>query len=274
MGTQVPRTWIVGLMLKASVLSLKGGVGKTSVVLGLAGAAADAGMRTLVVDVDPAAYASLLLGADAADFTLNDVLHDGREGVLGDAVQKTPWHDHLFVVPSEMALENRNGEGEKIRPRLARTMQGVDDFDLVLFDTPPALGALTTATLIAADRAVVVTEPEVLGVVGAAKALEAVDVVRRSYNEALRPAGVIVNKVRPVREHTFRVEEITEVYPDLVWQPVVPYRSVTASSQGAFIPVQQWKSAAATEMAATYVTLLEQLLASAPRLGPTRKDNI
>ncbi len=260
-------------MLKASVLSLKGGVGKTSIVLGLAAAAADAGTRTLVVDADPAAYASLLLGADDADFTLNDVLHDGRPGVLGDAVQKTPWHDHLFVVPSEMALENRNSDGEKVRPRLARTLDGVDEFDLVLFDTPPALGALTTSTLIAADRAVVVTEPEVLGVVGAARALEAVDVVRQNYNEALRPAGIVVNKVRPVREHTFRVDEISEAYPGLVWKPVVPYRSVTASSQGAFIPVQQWKSSAAGELTTTYAALLEQLMATASPRRPTRKDN-
>ena len=44
-----------------SVLSLKGGVGKTTAALGLAGAAAVRGLRTLIVDLDPQANATLAL---------------------------------------------------------------------------------------------------------------------------------------------------------------------------------------------------------------------
>ncbi len=54
-------TWQTRAMLVVSVISLKGGVGKTSVTLGLAGAAWERGSRVLVVDLDPQANATLAL---------------------------------------------------------------------------------------------------------------------------------------------------------------------------------------------------------------------
>ncbi len=50
-------------MLVVATLSLKGGVGKTTVALGLAGAAQAHGVRTLVVDLDPQANATVALDA-------------------------------------------------------------------------------------------------------------------------------------------------------------------------------------------------------------------
>ncbi|MDQ1727172.1 MAG: chromosome partitioning protein, partial [Frankiaceae bacterium] len=88
-------------MITVSVVSLKGGVGKTSVVLGLAGAAQAAGLRALVVDLDPQANTSMILGSDQADFTMNDVLADGGPGVMADAIQESGWGPGVDVVPSE-----------------------------------------------------------------------------------------------------------------------------------------------------------------------------
>ncbi|MGH3812356.1 MAG: ParA family protein, partial [Pseudonocardiaceae bacterium] len=52
-------------MRTVAVLSLKGGVGKTSVVLGLAGAALQRKIRTLVVDLDPQGNCTAALDPDA-----------------------------------------------------------------------------------------------------------------------------------------------------------------------------------------------------------------
>ena len=52
-----------------AALSLKGGVGKTSVVLGAAGAAIAAGLKVLVVDLDPQANATATLQTDGIEFT-------------------------------------------------------------------------------------------------------------------------------------------------------------------------------------------------------------
>jgi chromosome partitioning protein len=249
-----------------SVVSLKGGVGKTSFVLGVAGAAQAAGRRALVVDLDPQANTSLILGSDQSDFTTNDVLADGGRGVLLDAIQESGWGPGVDVVPSELTLERRNTDsGPDLEYRLARSMEGLAGYDIVLLDSPPALNSLAINGLTASDRALVITEPTVFSVVGAEKALDAIDVVRRNYNARLRPAGIVVNKARRSSEHEFRIEELQQSYADLVWLPAIPDRSVTYQAQGAFVPVQRWKSAAAEELRGVFAAFLDRLLSMAPR---------
>ena len=253
-------------MISVSVVSLKGGVGKTSVVLGLAGAAQAAGFRTLVVDLDPQANTSMILESDQSDFTMNDVLSDGGRGVIADAIQESGWGPGVDIVPSELALERRNADrGEGLESRLSRAMEGVRGYDLVLFDSPPALNSLAINGLTASDRALVITEPTVFSIVGAQKALDAVDVVRRNFNPRLRPAGIVINKARRSTEHEFRIEEIRQSYADLVWLPAIPDRSVTYQAQGAFVPVQRWRSAAAEELRVVFADFLDRLLSMAPR---------
>ena len=69
-------------MLVVATLSLKGGVGKTTVALGLAGAAHAHGVRTLVVDLDPQANATVALDAAATTATVADVLDEPTTAVV------------------------------------------------------------------------------------------------------------------------------------------------------------------------------------------------
>jgi len=150
-----------------SVLSLKGGVGKTSVTLGLASAAHERGLRALVIDLDPQANSTVVLDPARVLFTSNDVLADGRAGVMTQAVVKSGWGDSVDRVASERALEHRaipEGDGPL---RLRVTMQGLDDYDLILIDTPPALGELTRNALTASDLRLVGTEPSLFALQGA-----------------------------------------------------------------------------------------------------------
>src|SRR3954452_1365168 len=247
-------------MMITSVVSLKGGVGKTSMVLGLAGAAQASGRRALIVDLDPQANASLVLGADRADFTVNDVLADGRSGILTHAIQASSWGDRVDVVPAELALEHRNGDRPGIETALATTMQGLSGYDVVLIDSPPTLGALTVAALAAAQRALIVVEPTLFSLVGAEKMLDAIKAVRRTYNRRLRVAGIVVNKTRHTLEHQFRREELDAAYPELVWAPAVPDRAIAYQAQGAFLPVQAWRTPAAVELSTLFADYLERLL--------------
>jgi cellulose biosynthesis protein BcsQ len=253
-------------MLVVSVVSLKGGVGKTTVTLGLAGAAQRRGLRTLVVDLDPQGNASIALDPDEARFTASDVLADARPGVLGDAVTTSGWGPGLDVVPSEPALEHRNHplDGRGGEHRLRTTMQGLRRYDLVLIDTPPSLGELTKNALAASARVVVVTEPTLFAVTGAHQALAAVDVVRTGFNLRLRPAGIVVNRFRARSpEHAFRHRELVEHYGPLVLDPVLPERVCLVQAQGAHIPVQSWSGTAARDVARTLDGYLTQVVASA-----------
>ena len=243
-----------------SVLSLKGGVGKTSMTLGLAGAAQARGMRVLVIDLDPQANATVVLDPQRVEFTVNDVLADGRAGVLAQAIIPSGWGPEVSLVASERALEHRavpEGEGNV---RLRVTMQGIDEYDIVLLDTPPALGELTRNALTASDLALVVTEPSLFALQGAQQALESIDVIR-GFNLRLQVAGIAVNRVRPTSsEHRYRMAELALAYGDLLLQPPLPDRAVMQQAAGACTPIQQWRSPAGREVARILDGYLERLI--------------
>ncbi|MDQ1306898.1 MAG: ParA family protein [Actinomycetota bacterium] len=259
--------------LVLSVLSLKGGVGKTSVVLGLAGAALERGISTLVVDVDPQANATAALDPEAAPYSLSDVLHDGRPGVAGDAVVASCWGEDVHLVPSERALEHRAAESYPgSEQRLRTSLTGVAaEYELVLLDCPPNLGELTRNALYASTRALVVTEPSFFAVQGAAQAVEAVAVARNSGRPELRLVGILATRVRKrFAEHEFRMAELREAFGASVLPPI-PDRTAIQQAQGTCMPVQRWRSTSARQASAAFDALLELVLATSTAPGTEEK---
>ncbi|CAB5022414.1 unannotated protein [freshwater metagenome] len=252
--------------MTCAVVAQKGGVGKTTTLLGLAGAAWERGLRTLVVDLDPQANATSAMDPASTAYSTNDVLADARSGVAADAVVASGWGPGIDLIPAERALEHRavpEGRDSTLRLRLA--LEGViDNYDVVLVDCPPSLGELTRNALAAVRLALVVTEPSFFALPGAAAALEAIEVVRGSNNLVLRPAGVLVNRSRPqTSEHAFRLVELEAAYPNLILPYVVPERIAVQQAQGACVPVQAWRSPGAREVADVYDDLLDMLLTKA-----------
>ena len=154
--------------------------------------------------------------------------------------------------------------------RLRVTMQGLRDYDLVLIDTPPALGELTRNALTASDLGLVVTEPSLFALQGAQQALDAMSVVRDT-NLRLQVAGIVVNRVRPTSsEHRYRMAELALAYGDLLWQPPLPDRAVLQQAAGACTPVHAWRTQAGREVARIFDTYLDHVLAAQVETKPLR----
>ena len=256
-----------------AVLSLKGGVGKTSVVLGLAGAALQRGIRTLVVDLDPQGNSTATLEPGQTSTTLADVLIDPRHPVLRDAIAPSAWGDGLDVLvgAEEVEAHNRPDPDTSRLTRLDQAMATLDDladsadphaapYRLVLLDCPPSLGQLTRSALVAADRALLVTEPTIYAVTGVQRAFEAVQ-NERAHNPDLQPLGVVVNRARlRSHEHSYRINELREIFGPLVLPTVLPDRSAVQHAQGACLPIQRWGTPGAYEMAVAFDALLARIL--------------
>lgn len=252
-------------MLVLGVCSLKGGVGKTSVTLGLASAALERGLRTLVVDLDPQGDSTLALAvAPGTALDVAAVLDDPRaETVLG-AIGPSGWADGgLDVLVGSTAGMRHDAIDETGRDvdRLRFALSWVNGYDLVLIDCPPSLGGLTRKGLTASDRAVVVTEPGLFSVMAVGRAMRTIDELRRGPATALQPLGIVVNRVRARSvEHAFRLEELRSLYGPLVLTPQIPERAALQQAQGAAQPVHAWPGPAAAELARAFDELLDRAL--------------
>lgn len=256
-----------------SVLSLKGGAGKTTLVLGLAGAALERGLSTLVVDLDPQGNATLGLDVEPGEFTVADVLADGRRSPAS-AIRPSGWlvgdaeapSGQLDVLPGDDGTQQHDVPEPSTSDlrRLAHVLDRLDrQYDVVLIDCPPSLGQLTRSALVASRRALVVTEPSLFTVHAAERTLRAIEDERRAHNSGLQPLGVVVNRFRERSpEHRFRLDELRQLFGPLVLTPPVPERSVVQAAQGVARPVQLWHTPAGRDVSGAFDRYLSRLLRS------------
>jgi cellulose biosynthesis protein BcsQ len=255
-------------MLVLGVCSLKGGVGKTSVTLGLASAALERGLRTLVIDLDPQADSTLALATGESTCDVAGLLDSPSVETLEAALAPSYWaEDGLDVLVGSAASARHDaydGSSAEV-DRLRYALAWLHDYDLVLVDCPPSLGGLTRTGLTACDRAVVVTEPGLFSVTAVGRAMRTIDELRRGPAGQLQPLGVIVNRVKARSiEQAFRLEELQGLYGPLVLTPFVPERAALQQAQGAAQPVHAWPGQGARELGEVFEALLDRAL-RAPR---------
>ena len=225
-----------------AILNQKGGVGKTTVTLGLASAAAQAGQRVLVVDLDPQGSSTWVLGLDPASVEVSAAEVLSRVPAT-KAMVPSAWGGEVWLIPSSPRLLAKDHGGSPNRFREA-IHAVADQFHAVLIDCPPSLGSLSTAGLTAADHAVIVVDPSALGLRGIGAVADLVDDVWDNHNPELELTGVIVNKVPPVSsEADRRYDELVRIVGKrAIWQPVIPHRVIVNQAIGERRPVHAYGS--------------------------------
>lgn len=166
-----------------AVINQKGGVGKTTTSVNLAAGLARRGHRTLLVDLDPQAHATLGLGLDPDTLdglTMGDALLSEQD-LLASVIRPT-YLDGLQVAPASLALSKADSllHARHFREqRLQQVLGSVSGFEYVLIDCQPTLGVLPVNAIVASKHFLIPTQPSGYALRGLGDLLETLHSIRR-----------------------------------------------------------------------------------------------
>lgn len=178
-----------------AVVNRKGGVGKTTTAVNVAAVLAERGRRVLLVDLDTQRNASTHVGLKhepPLPSPVYRVLVDGE--LIDELAQSTGFGFDLLASGrdlDEVANQMRRaltGDGHLAMLEALRRVEG--RWDMVLLDTPPNVGDVTTAALIAADYALIPTIMQTLPYEGLLEVLDLIDELIKGPNPELRVLGI------------------------------------------------------------------------------------
>ncbi len=187
-----------------SIVSGKGGVGKTTTTANLGAALVERNKKTVVVDANlTTPNLSLHLGIPLYPITLHDVLK--RRAHISEAMYIHP--SGIRVVPASLSVDALRGLNAS---KLAKALDDLLDTEIILIDGAAGLGKEAIAAVEAADEVLIVTNPELPAVTDALKA------IRIAEKTGAKILGVVINRVRG-HKYELSYEEIQSIleYPVL-----------------------------------------------------------
>jgi len=206
------------------VANQKGGVGKTTTAVNLSACLADAGKKTLLVDLDPQGNASSGLGVRAGKKTVYEALLG--ECTMDSVIEKTR-EKKLHLAPADIRLAGAELElagMDRREYRLRAALEAVrGDYDFILIDCPPSLGLLTVNALTAAQSLLIPIQCEYYALEGVTALMNTVQRVRRGLNPALEIEGVALTMLDGRTNLGLQVvAEVKKHFRQQVFQTMVP----------------------------------------------------
>ncbi len=226
------------MAITISILSQKGGTGKTTMTRTLADIFGRLGLNVLAIDADPQGNLSDYFDTDPdAEPTLAEVITGNTRAA--DAVHGQVIPANLRLAEAELALAGKIGREVTLRNALRDLKR---ERDVILIDCPPTLGLLTVNALVASDYAMLSTQAQYFSLQGVEQAMEVVNLARDSLNPDLELLGIVLNIANMRTKHARQtLDSLREQFGDKLFRSVIRQSVAYAESAERAVPILDYR---------------------------------
>lgn len=243
-----------------SVLSRKGGTGKTTTTQALGNGLTKRGYKVLFIDLDSQGNLSYSIGAKPTNKTIYEVLTDDLN--VQEAIQNTEQGD--IVISSErLALADKvlvnPGDEYKLKEQLDHVRK---QYDYILVDTSAQLGILTANTLTVTNKIIIPVQADIYSMQGIALLNNSIEPIKKYYNKKLKIEGILItrysarsNLSRDMREN---LENLAEQLKTKVFKTCI--RECTAIKESSMLKQSIYEYAPKSNACIDYDNFIKELL--------------
>lgn len=208
-----------------SIANQKGGVGKTTSAINLAGSLAILEYNTLIIDADPQANATSGVGFDPRNIktSIYECIIDDVDP--SDIILKTETPNldllpaHIDLVGAEIEMINLPNREKMMK----KAISGIkENYDFVIIDCSPSLGLVTINALTASDSVIVPVQCEYFALEGLGKLLNTIKIVQSRLNPELNIEGILLTMFdKRLRLAKQVVQEVKKHFQQMVFSTII-----------------------------------------------------